>query len=264
MPTQYPLNIKSRHGHPIASVLHLPDGDGPFPLVICCHGYKSTKESKRISIIIQTLQGDYACIRFDFSGHGASGGNVEEVTPTLGAEDLEDILSFIHDGKETFLQKLDKKKIILEGSSFGGGVALLVAARHPEIMALQLFAPTSDYAERLALCREAEKNGKNTITLRFSKFSLEVYCKLAKDGARYPFYQLAKKIVCPVIIFHGDKDFIIPVEHSQRLKEALPNAQLEIVKGADHLFNDDLALYAELAKKGKEFLDKHVTQMTRP
>lgn len=258
MPTQHPLQIKSRHGYPLAGVLHLPDGDGSFPLIICCHGYKSSKESKRINIIIQTLQDSYACVRFDFSGHGASGGKIEEVTPTLGADDLEDILLFIRGGKEAFLQKIDKKKIILEGSSFGGGVVLLVAARHPEVKALQLFAPTSDYQERWVLCQEAAKKGKNMVTLPFSKFVLEVYCKLVEDGMGYNFYLLARKITCPTIIFHGDKDTIIPLEHSRRLKEVLPNAQLEIVKGADHLFNDDLVLYAELARKGREFLDKCV------
>jgi len=257
--TDHHLTIKSRHGHSLAAVLHIPDGKGTFPLVVFAHGYRSSKGSSKIMAIMAAIQDRYACLRFDFSGHGESSGDFESTTPTRGAEDMEDAIAHVcqHAGKD--IKKIDATRLAFFGSSFGGGVALLVAARHPELKALILFAPASDYHFRKAACEEARKQGKQAINVPFNRTgTLPIRCQMVEDGLRHDFYALAKMIGCPTLIFHGDKDEVIPLEFSKRLKEALPNGRLDIIPNADHIFNDDERLLDELVTRCEKFLDTHL------
>lgn len=251
------LRIKSRHGYTIAAELRIPDGKGPFPLVVFAHGYRSSKGSSKIMAIMAAIQDRYACLRFDFSGHGESEGDFESITPTRGAEDMEDVIASVRQHAAKDLKKIDATRLAFFGSSFGGGVALLVAARHPELKALILFAPASDYRFRKAACEEARRQGKQIITVPFNRTgTLPIRCQMVEDGLRHDFYALTKTIRCPTIIFHGDKDEVIPLEFSRRLKDALPKGRLDIIPGADHLFNDDERLLDELVARCRKFLDE--------
>lgn len=59
---------------------------------------------------------------------------------------------------------------------------------------------------------------------------------------------LIDEINCPVIIIHGDKDMIVPVQEAYDAKEAFKDqAQLEIIEGAGHsIVTDDLDKLSEI------------------
>ena len=40
----------------------------------------------------------------------------------------------------------------------------------------------------------------------------------------------------PVLIIHGTKDAIVPLEYSQRAQQAYPNGQLCVIEGGGHGF----------------------------
>ncbi len=257
MTATYPLQIKSRHGYTLAAELSIPKGEGQFPLVMFAHGYRTSKNSKKIACIAKKFKEKYACCRFDFSGHGESGGEFESLTITRCSEDIEDILAHIRQTPEAWSKKIDTTRVILYGSSLGGCVSVIVASRHPEVKAMLLFAPASDYTHRLELCRQARKKGNHSISIPFRGIgTLQIHCTLIEDGAAYDFYGLAKKIACPVLIFHGDNDDVVPLEHSKRLEQSFPHARLEILHGVDHTFNDDPELIEKLAGKCLAFLVK--------
>ena len=53
---------------------------------------------------------------------------------------------------------------------------------------------------------------------------------------------MAENIKCNVYIIHGNADDVVPVEQSNELMKHLhvDERELNIVKGADHLFRDEL------------------------
>ena len=43
-----------------------------------------------------------------------------------------------------------------------------------------------------------------------------------------------KQVNCPIIVFHGDIDQVIPYQHSLKLKENFPQIDLHILKNYGH------------------------------
>ncbi len=48
----------------------------------------------------------------------------------------------------------------------------------------------------------------------------------------------------PILVWHGEEDYIVPVDHGKHLAGLVPGAELEVRPGAAHLAN--LALGAEV------------------
>jgi 3-oxoadipate enol-lactonase len=49
-------------------------------------------------------------------------------------------------------------------------------------------------------------------------------------------YERLKQIKCPVLIVHGDKDVLAPVENAILIKDQIPHAELFLIPGAGHSF----------------------------
>jgi uncharacterized protein len=119
--------------------------------------------------------------------------------------------------------------MILIGSSLGGYLAALYAARHPEVDRLVLLAPAFDFhklwmaqlgPERLAAWRESG-------TIRV--FHYAAACELP---LRYQFFEDAgyfepfPHFCQPALIFHGNHDPVVPVISSSEFVKAHANARL--------------------------------------
>lgn len=57
--------------------------------------------------------------------------------------------------------------------------------------------------------------------------------------------KLLSKINYPVLIIHGTHDEVIPLDDSKRAVQYLPKGELEIIDGADHIFNRYIDRVAE-------------------
>src|SRR3989344_3234433 len=92
------------------------------PVVVMCHGFHSSKDNPITSRTLaqKLVENGLSVLRFDFTGHGQSEGNIDEITPLYGLDDL-----------KSTIKTLGKKKIAIYGSSFGGYIALLYATDHP-------------------------------------------------------------------------------------------------------------------------------------
>ena len=114
--------------------------EGAQPTFVWLGGFKSdmagTKAQTLAEWAARTGQG---FVRFDYSGHGVSGGRFEDgsISRWLG-----DTLAV--------LDQLTTGPLVLVGSSMGGWLALLTArARAERIAGLLLIAPAADFTERL-------------------------------------------------------------------------------------------------------------------
>lgn len=230
-------------------------GKKKFPAVIICHGYRSGKESTKGKLFTDLFAEDFVILRFDFNGHGDSGGKFEDLTISKCVEDLRAAISYV----ET-LPYVDKNKIAVQGSSMGGMTALLCAATDKRIKTLLLFCPPSKFEDCDTTTfheydtKTWKEKGFNYLQGHGGTFKVKINYRFHEDGCMQDVYGAAQRLEVPVLIFHGDKDQIVALEQSMELIKHLKKGKLEIVKGANHHFNDDVALVTKLLKKGGEFL----------
>ncbi len=193
----------------LAGVFHSPREEAST-CIITCHGLYSSKDSEKYVGIARRFCGeDLAVLRFDFRGCGESGGQFEDTSLTGRMEDLESALDFV--------QEKGYESVGVMGSSLGGTVAVLTAAKDRRVKALVTWATPCHLDE---LFREGGIK------------SLE---KLMQDIGKYDVIKAVKDIHCPVLIVHGSLDEQVPLSHTKVLYEnANELKEIQIIEGADH------------------------------
>ena len=225
--------------------------DGGSPGLLFLSGYASDMEgTKACALDAFAEQQGVACLRFDYSGTGASGGRFDEGTLDRWIEEAIDVLD-----------KLTNGPVILVGSSMGAWISLHVARQRPDrIRAFVGLAPAPDFTEwgfgpevkaQLAAhghVGDPHPEGRATplmITQRFWE-----------SGQQHLLLDQEIAIDCPVRLVHGDADREVPVEISFRAMRALRSAdiQLKILKGAGHRLSEPREIEAILRTVG-EFVE---------
>jgi pimeloyl-ACP methyl ester carboxylesterase len=178
-------------------------------------------------------------LRFDYSGHGASGGNFDELT----------ISDWLEDSLLMFLS-LTNGSQVLTGSSMGGYLALLLMRRlardgNPNlgrIGSLVLLAPAGDMTEALLWeslsadqRREVMTAGRVVLPSRYDG-SHVITRKLIEDGRRHLVLGEGIDIACPVRILCGDNDADVPWQHGLEVFRAIrgDDVTFSLIKGGDH------------------------------
>ena len=211
---------------------------GRGPPIVWLPGFRSDMRSvKATALAAWATARRRPLVRFDYAGHGESGGTFEE---SGISQWLEDALAVIgHAALE---------RPILVGSSMGGWIALLAAralGARPERApkGLVLVAPAVDFTEKL-LWERFPKGIRRTVMQRGvfhrpSAFGDEAYPitrLLIEDGRRH--LLLGKPIAtgCPVHILQGMQDPEVPYTHALQLMEHLPgeDASLTLIADGDH------------------------------
>ena len=146
-----------------------------------------------------------------------------------------------------------KRRVGLVGSSMGGYLAALYAARNPNVERLVLLAPAFGFSRRWP-----EKLGVAEMARWRATDAFEVFhygerrnrvlrYGLIEDAARYEdfpdFHQ-------PALIFHGRRDDIVPVEYSERFASGRSNIKLEVLESG----HDLLDVLDGIVERGVEFL----------
>lgn len=182
-------------------------------------------------------------LRFDYSGHGASGGRFVDGTIGRWAEDAASVVDALAPGPH-----------VLVGSSMGGWIALLLA-RHRAPRALVGIAPAPDFTEDLMWAdfppevREAiERDG---IWHRPSEYGAPypITRALIEDGRRHLLLRGPLPVDVPLRILQGQRDADVPWRHALRIAEAATgtDVRIHLIKDGDHRLSrpEDLALLGE-------------------
>jgi alpha/beta superfamily hydrolase len=122
----------------LEGILAIPEGAGPFPVVIVCHPhplYGGSMDNNVVNSLSETLtRASLASLKFNFRGVGGSQG---EFGQGIGEqEDVEAAIFFVSTVKE-----VDSKRIGLAGYSAGAGFALPVGLNDDRIKALAAVSP---------------------------------------------------------------------------------------------------------------------------
>lgn len=181
-----------------------------------------------------------ACLRLDYSGHGASGGAFEDGTITRWVE--ESLAVIDHVGRET----PGFNRLILVGSSMGAWIALRVVeelrkrGEGARLAGLVLIAPAPDFtldlveprlgdAERDLLARQGyleEPSAYGPVPTLYT-------ARLIEDGRRNRVMAGMIETGCPVHILQGMADADVPYAHALKLMEHLPADDLVMTLIAD-------------------------------
>lgn len=180
-------------------------------------------------------------VRFDYSGHGVSGGRFADSVVSNWRDDTLDVLDTLTGGPQ-----------ILVGSSMGGWLALLAALARPErVAALVLLAPACDFTERLLWAHMTDDARRGVLQqglwLRPSQYGPDPYPitrALIEDGRTHLLMDAQIAIDCPVRILHGMQDPDVPWRHGLALVERLrtPDVTFELIKSGDHRLSDAASL----------------------
>jgi pimeloyl-ACP methyl ester carboxylesterase len=179
-----------------------------------------------------------ACIRFDYSGHGESGGAF--IDGTIGR--------WLEESLAVFEQFCAGPQIVI-GSSMGGWMALLLARelakRAPgraSLAGLVLIAPAPDFTEQLMwnsfspeVKNEIERKG---VWMRPSEYGdpYPITRALIEEGRNHLLLGSAIDVGCPVRILQGAKDPDVPWQHAFALTHRLPSDDvvLTMIQDGDH------------------------------
>ncbi|MBO0664374.1 alpha/beta hydrolase [Jiella sp. MQZ9-1] len=228
--------------------------DGRAPTLVWLGGYRSDMRGTKAEFLLDfAVQHQLGFCRFDYSGHGESGGTFEE--GTIGRWSAE---------AAAVLQSLDADNpVILAGSSMGAWIALNLIRRaqsfgiETKIAGLLLLAPAPDFTERLILPKlDAAQRASIETAGRLetpSQYAAEpdIYTRdLFEDGRANLVLDGPIETHCPVSIIQGMADDDVPYEHALTLVEHLPQSAvtLSLVKDGDHRLSrpQDLTLIGRI------------------
>ena len=213
--------------------------EGAAPGLFWLGGFKSDMQgTKAIALDAWAAERNRACVRFDYSGHGESGGAF--VDGTIGR--------WLEESVAVFERFCAGPQVVI-GSSMGGWMALLLArelARHPagraSLAGLVLIAPAPDFTEALMwngfppeVQQEIATKG---VWLRPSQYGepYPITRALIEEPRSHLLLGSAIEVGCPVRILQGAQDPDVPWKHAFALAHRLPadDVVLTMIQDGDH------------------------------
>jgi dienelactone hydrolase len=234
------VSFTNGKGRTLAGILHRPGQGRSAAGVILCHGMESNKESGKIVALARSLsERGMPALRFDFACANEKTGKFEEITYSAEADDLRAAFDF--------LQRRGDGKIGIFGSSMGGTVAVLFAARETRVAALvTLAAPVhpEKITEKLLTPGAVEEWREKGYVIYHGR---KINATMLEDLRTIDVAKAATQVMCSTLVIHGDCDETVPVEEARELFSLLPGEKkLSIVAGADHRLSDPRHIEAAL------------------
>ncbi len=214
--------------------------DGPTGL-FWLGGFMSDMEGSKAQLLADLAEKENRpSLRFDYSGHGQSGGKFVDGT----------ISKWLAQSAQLFLDQTQGKRIIV-GSSMGGWIATLlykyIAQHHKDqlhrVAGLVLIAPALDMTKDLMWEEYDEAVRKEITDQGFfsepSEYGDEPYIitrDLIEDGWQHCLLEKDLKVHCPVTVLQGEGDRDVPWQHGLKVYQAIEGEMVNfnLIKHGDH------------------------------
>jgi pimeloyl-ACP methyl ester carboxylesterase len=212
---------------------------GSTPGLFWLGGFNSDmRGTKALALDAWAAEHDRACVRFDYSGHGESGGALIEGT----------IGRWLEESVAVFERFCAGPQVVI-GSSMGGWMALLLAREiasreriRASLAGLVLIAPAPDFTEQLmwnSFSPEVQNEIRTKgVWLRPSQYGepYPITRALIEEGRNHLLLGSAIDVGCPVRILQGAQDPDVPWQHAFALAHRLPSDDvvLTMIQDGDH------------------------------
>ncbi len=211
---------------------------GSGPTVVWLGGFRSDMDStKAMALDAWGERTGRAVLRFDYSGHGRSGGRFEDGTISRWLEEAQAVIGGFAGARP-----------IVVGSSMGGWIALLAAraamARGEPFGGLVLIAPAVDFTEALmwsalpdAVRRLVMEEGVWHRPSAYADQPYPITRGLIEDGRRHLMLDGPPIVTgCPVHVLQGMQDPDVPWKHAMAVVEHMPGDDVvtTLIRDGDH------------------------------
>jgi uncharacterized protein len=120
--------------------LYLPEGPQPHPVIVMAHGLGGIRQMRLDAYAERFAAAGYACLVFDYRHFGASGGEPRQLLDIkLQLADWAAAIAYARSRAD-----LDPARVVLWGTSFGGGHVIVAAARDGNVAATISQCPFTD------------------------------------------------------------------------------------------------------------------------
>ena len=204
--------------------------------VIYLHGFASSPQSRKARFFAQRAQE----LGIELAVPDLSEGNFEKLTIT---------------GQLAVVERIAAgRPVSLIGSSMGGYLAALYAARHAEVRRVVLLAPAFAFARRWPdqlggkTLEEWRRVGWITVFHYGEQQRLPLGYGLIEDGLRYEDFPEVRQ---PVLLIHGTRDDVVTPDWSRQYASARANVELVLVDSDHELAN----VFDEAWERCRRFLE---------
>lgn len=230
--------VFTNQGMQLVGMLHRPEGAGRFPAVTFFHGCTASRvEARWIFVEIARALADRGImvLRFDFRHSGESQGRFEDMTLSGEVSDgirSLDVLCADHDA--------DPGRIGVLGASFGGAVAVHVAARMAgRIRSCALINPVSRPYDDIRAISGVDGIAGLTFPVEYNGFLFGR--SFVEELHATPDLDVVGAGIERLLVINGSGDTVVGPDGSRDLVNTVSrhggSAEHRIIDGADHTFS---------------------------
>jgi fermentation-respiration switch protein FrsA (DUF1100 family) len=206
----------------------------PCPALCLCHGIPSGQPGSSgdrgyPGLAERFCAAGFVTLIFNFRGAGLAQGSLDIMGWT---RDLKAAIDYLAGMKE-----VDKSRLCLLGSSAGAAVSVYVAANDPRVSSVVTLACPAKFGflTDKQRARSTIDHFRSIGVIKDKGFPPSIDEWLEGFNTVSPLHWIGKISPRPLLLIHGDKDDLVPVEHARRLYEkAGEPKELVIIPDAGH------------------------------
>jgi uncharacterized protein len=233
--------------------------------IVRAHGFTGNKDGLA-GIFIEAskvlCRNGFDVLRFDFRGAGESEGRYEDMTIAEEVKDLQNAIKF--------MKNRGYRKIGVLGDSMGGAVAVMTYDTF-KFDCLALWYPAiylKSTILRIFLTKRHQMSIEEkgyTVWKRENGREFKIGHFFVEEIKNIDIENQLRKIMCPTLLVHGDKDSLVPCSDSVKSLEITgsPSKELIIIKGAEHGFEREGYFQDADKKPAPQFLSPAMEVTTK-
>ena len=215
-----------RDGLRIAGKMYLPEGDGPFPVVIMVAGFGMPQSLCPYDALVDS---GYAVVTFDPIGvvpGSHSDGGTRDMSVLTEAADLNAVIDSVYD-----MPEIDCNNIFLWGHSLGGFVVTYCAATRPfMINSAIVLEPSYQFSNEANVY--ATTGEGSMFAFYGERFSI--------DAASFDIFDVIPQYTGSILVIGGGVSPSVAVDYAEFMDEGValfPHAEYISIPGANHNFD---------------------------
>jgi putative redox protein len=215
--------------------VYIPEtAKGPHPALCLCHGIPSgqpgpSDDRGYPGLAEKFFASGFVTLIFNFRGAGPSQGNLDMMGWT---RDLKAAIDYL-----ASMEEADNSRLCLLGSSAGAAISVYVAANDPRVSSVVTLACPAefDFMTDKQRAKATIDHFRSIGVIKDKDFPPSVDEWLDGFNTISSLHWIDRISPRPLLLIHGDKDDLVPVEHACRLYEkAGEPKELVIIPGAGH------------------------------